>query len=357
MSALTVKNLSVVYQTRKELVKALTGVSFEIEKGSALGLWGHSGCGKSTIIKSILALPMDEPGWVEGEASFEGKPIAPDVNNYVDLSNRDVIRKNAVGFYRNHRKLVAPHLKQSFRTIFQEPIYSFEADRYIGLQIRQVFTHIANGDQSLASKLLDEFAISIEQLDLTLDYIDRRRNLQLSGGECQRIALAMSIVGTPKLLLADEPTTALDRKTREVANDMLIEKMRVAGMTMLVASHNRLELMRLVEKVIVLCKGVVVEKFTKEWLVDKPSDMFHPYTRKLWFAVDEKANILPGELQPTDSTFSSGCPFYSECSIAANDKSLKQLCQHSQPNFVSAGEGHEVACHLFNTTNNATDGV
>ena len=356
MSVLKVKNLSVVYQTSKELVRALTGVSFSVESGSGLGLWGHSGCGKSTILKSILALPMDEPGWVEGEASFEGKPIAPHVERYVAMGSKGVIRKNAVGFYRNHRKLVQPHLTHSFRTIFQEPIYSFETGRQVGQQVRQVFLHIADGDQTQAGMLLDEFSTSLERLDLSLDYIDRRRNLQLSGGECQRIALAMSIVGTPKLLLADEPTTALDIKTREVANDMLMEKMRDTGMTLLVASHNRHELKKLVEKVVVLCKGVVVERFTKDWLIDKSPDMFHPYTRKLWFAMEEQANVLPGEIQRTDSELAKGCPFYSECADAAKDKSLQQLCQKTRPPFVSAGDGHEVACYLFNKSRISVDG-
>jgi peptide/nickel transport system ATP-binding protein len=355
-SKLRVENLSVVYQTRRELVHAVTGVSFVLNNGSSLGLWGHSGCGKSTLMKALLGLPIDEPGWISGAAWFRGDRVAPRSEKYVRTGRDGTIYKNSMGFYHSHQQLLKPYLGAQWRSIFQEPIYSFDSWLPVGLQVRTVLDYYARGNSEQKKELVDEFASALSALDLQPNYIESHRNLQLSGGECQRIMLALSIVGKPQLLLADEPTTAMDHRTREQANELIANKIQTDKMSLLIASHNREELLALADSVVVLCKGMVVEYLPNERLRYASADSLHPYTRKLWFVIgDQDAQPLSGGGRFADDSL-RGCPYFSECPHAEKDSKLAKMCREEKPPFFRTGKDHTVSCWLRRENGEAEPG-
>jgi len=278
---------------------------------------------------------------------YDGAPVSPPVDRYVRSSENGAIYKNSVGFYRAHRRLLKPYLGVHWRAIFQEPIYSFESGRPIALQVSQIFDHLSQRDPALKKTMLDDFEKALLKLDLNPSYIGGRFNLELSGGECQRIALAMSIAGRPKLLFADEPTTALDNATRAVANELLSDKIKQTGMTLLIASHNREELIMLVDDVVVLCHGEVVERFSTDWLEHASLEDLHPYTRKLWSEFGEPEACEPSSEGEADSHPGTGCPYAGRCVFAQKDAKLAGRCRHHKPSFFPSGEGHEISCWLF----------
>lgn len=350
MAQLEIKNLSVIYQTRRSLVSALHNVSFSLSSGGRLGLWGQSGCGKSTIMRALFGLPMDEPGWVTGEAWYDSKPVSPPVQRFVKFRADGVILKDNPGFYRAHRKLVRPHLGKNWRALLQEPIYSFERGQVMGRQIKAVLKHFAEQNSNRTSDLYDELDNTLSRLKLNLRKIGSHQNLQLSGGECQRIQLALNTVGQPRLLFADEPTTAMDDQTREIAIEILGEKIDAQKSSLLIASHNRKELLSLADDVLVMCKGMVVERFRKTKLRDGQADDFHPYTRRLWFGkfTMDKPGLPDTAIRGGQTV--SGCPFVDDCPFPAKDRSLDKLCRNERPPFFKVGEHHTSSCWLNRKT-------
>ncbi len=354
MPKLEIRNLFVAFQTRREMVRAVTDVSFQLDDGGSLGLWWHSGCGKSTIIKSILGLPIDGPGWTGGEVFYGDYRVSPEVSRYVTTGSKGMIYKDCMGFFRKHRKLLKPFLGSHWRSTFQEPIYSFDPRLPIGDQASRLLEHLSNDETGSNQYLTDEFESALQKFDLNPSQIRNRVNLELSGGECQRIQLALSIAGRPKLLLADEPTTAIDRDTRMKVNELLKEKMRGEGMGLLIASHNRDELLTLVDRIVVLCKGVVIERMDSKCLTDDSAESFHPYTRKLWFALgDQDAQPCRSMLGTAESSL-RGCPFVDECSYPESSADLRGRCRHERPPFFSLADGHDVSCWLFRNNNAET---
>ncbi|MDF1545225.1 MAG: ATP-binding cassette domain-containing protein [bacterium] len=343
MGSLRVEKLSVAYRTSRHLVRAVSDVSFSVERGKILALWGHSGCGKSTIMKALLGLPLDDPGWVGGQAWFNGEPVSPIADNYIAHKQDGSIRKDSLGFYRQQQKLLKPLLGVSWRTVLQEPIYSFEMSRLMDVQVRNSIRHMTNNGKGRFDALLGEFSSYLEKLDLTLDYLEDRVNLQLSGGECQRIGLAMNLVGNPGLMLVDEPTTAMDNQTRQVANQIIREKVKSSGMSVLLASHNRDELLALADSIVVLCSGEVVERFDRKIMDGTDVNAFHPYTRKLWFSFDAGEISARGAGAEVGSP-KKGCPFVRECPIAGADSVLREKCAAQKPELRAVSGDHEIAC-------------
>jgi len=349
---LEVHNLSVAYSTSTGLARAISGITFSVPRGTALGLWGHSGCGKSTIMRALLGLPMDEPGWITGEAIFDNEPVSPNVRDYV-RENGAGIRKNVVGFTRRHQRLLRNVRGRRWRAIMQEPIYSFELKRTMGTQIEQAIAHLAGQARESAKDFLDQYCAIVSELDLPYDSFRHKYNLTMSGGECQRAALALNLIGNPRLLFADEPTTAMDIGTRFKANKLIRDRVATNGLSLLVASHNREELTSLVDHVYIMCRGVGVELFPKSALDKGSTEEFHPYTRELWFAHHE-AGIVEGIDDNADCRLTArGCPYSARCSFARRDDKLRKQCEgESLPNF-DLGRGHSVSCWLFSPTGTA----
>lgn len=343
---LEVRRLSVAYSTATGLVRAVSGVSFTVPRGTALGLWGHSGCGKSTIMRALLGLPMDEPGWISGEAVFDDEPVSPHARDFVRESGAGV-RKNVVGFARRQQRLLRKVRGRLWRAIMQEPIYSFELKRMMGTQIEQTVAHLAGQAGESASDYLDQFRAIVDQLDLPYNSFRHKYNLSMSGGECQRAALALNLIGKPRLLFADEPTTAMDSRTRLKANAMIRERVASDRLSLLVASHNRDELVALADHLYVMYRGVGVEVCPKSLLESKSIEQFHPYTRELWF-YQHDAEVAEDAGGPAENRPGvHGCPYSSRCSFARRDNALRRRCENEQLPTFDLGGGHFVSCWLF----------
>ncbi len=351
MIRLEVENLTVMFQNRRELFPALYKISFKLNAGETLGIWGHSGCGKSTVFKSLMALPMNEPGWIDGTALYNGIMISPMLDKYVDYNNNGLVRKNCLGFYRSHYSMVKNYLSSQWRAIFQEPIYSFIYDYPMNSQISNIIKHYSNLDSSSPQKYMEELNNILETLNLPLSKISSKKNIQLSGGECQRISFALSILGNPSLLFADEPTTAIDEATRASVIKILKDKIDSCKISMLIASHNRNEIISLADKIMVLCHGHAIEQFTKSEAIGAVVESYHPYTRKLWHSIGDNEDVYYWRHGVGDEIWQGGCIYYAECAFPQKDNRLSILCHKEMPPHFSINNGHSVACWLFKDYN------
>lgn len=343
---LEIRNLTIVYQTARSLVRALGDVSLCVDKGKVLGLWGESGCGKTTLIKSLLGLPLSSPGWIRGEAWYQGVRVSPNMEDFVSLNGNGIIRKAEFEFACAHQKMVLPLLGASWRTLFQEPIYSFESRRSIGVQVDEILSHVADKEKTLIAELREEHDEQLRVFDLEPAQIKSKSNYELSGGQCQRVALALALVGKAELLFADEPTTMIDNQTRELVFSTLLEKVDKSKLTIILASHNRTEISALADHVAVICKGRVVETVDKPTLVSSGKESFHPYTRKLWFHEEDTMESV--ERFGADRQYAScGCPFFAECGYAGNDPALQKKCKTEFPPFFAVESQHHVSCWLY----------
>ncbi len=312
---LSVENLKTHFFTDKGVVKAVDGVSFSVEPGKTLGIVGESGCGKSITSMSIMRL-IDKPGRiVEGDIFFENK-------NLVNLNQKEMrkIRGNDISM------------------IFQEPMTSLNPVFKIGKQITEVLMLHQRIDKNEANKKAIEMLelVGIPRADqVVLDYPH-----QLSGGMRQRVMIAMALACQPKILIADEPTTALDvtiqAQILELMND-LKKKMNTA---VILITHDLGVIANMADDVIVMYSGQVVEDAPVKELYANP---IHPYTRGLLNSVPNLAedkkrlDSVEGSV-PNPLYLPEGCNFYPRCKYAC------EKCKTMKPQLIEVKKGHKVSC-------------
>lgn len=294
-------------------VKAVDGLNFDIHHGETLGMVGESGCGKSTTGRLILRLI--EP--TEGEVKFEGQDILK-------------LNKNEM---RNMRK--------DMQIIFQDPYASLNPRMTVGdiiveaLQIHKIGKN-RHEQEKRVTQLLD-------QVGLTGTHA-RRYPHEFSGGQRQRIGIARALAVNPKLIIADEPVSALDVSIQAQVINLLQDLQKELGLTYLFIAHDLSVVKHISDRVAVMYLGKMVELAKKDELYANPK---HPYTRALLSAipiadptVKRERIILEGDV-PSPINPPSGCRFHTRCPFA------KEVCQQEDPVFHDTGEGHFVACHLF----------
>jgi oligopeptide/dipeptide ABC transporter ATP-binding protein len=314
---LEVKNLRTYFYTQEGVVRAVDGVSWDLEEGETLGLVGESGCGKSVTAMSILRLIPNPPGRiVEGEILFEGKDL-------LKLSNAEIrtIRGNRIGM------------------IFQEPMTSLNPVLTIGNQLTEAIKlHLGLDDQAAnarGAELLELVGIPEAETRLK-DYPH-----QFSGGMRQRVMIAMALSCNPKLLLADEPTTALDVTIQAQILDIMARLSRDFGTAVVVITHNLGVVARYADRVNVMYAGKIVETGSATDIFKRPK---HPYTVGLMASVPrldatEHVRLATIEGQPPlliDPI--PGCPFEPRCDWRI-DK-----CVTDAPQLELKEEGHWAAC-------------
>jgi peptide/nickel transport system ATP-binding protein len=319
---LEVRDLHTQFNTLDGVVRAVDGVSFDVARGETLGIVGESGCGKSVTALSILRLIPAETGRIaQGSIRFEG-------NELTALSEEEMKS------LRGHR----------ISMIFQEPMTSLNPVLTVGTQIAEnVVRHMGvswSAARERAREMLDLVRIA-----------DAKRRLdeyphQLSGGMRQRVMIAMALSCDPQVLIADEPTTALDVTIQAQILDLMLELKEKTGTAIVLITHDLGVVAETTERVVVMYAGRKVEEAPVEALFDNP---LHPYTRGLMRAIprlDVEADAagtrprlqeIPG-LVPILTRPIVGCPFAARCEFAT------ERCRATQPPFVDAGGGHTVAC-------------
>jgi len=316
VSLLEVRDLTTAFATQRGEVTAIEDVSFDIDDGEVLGIVGESGSGKSVTALSIMGLLPSPPARLaKGEVRFAGQVLSK-------MSQTQLERIRG----------------QGISMVFQEPMTSLNPVFTIGEQIMEtVRAHerVPPREQRLrALQMLDRVGIpsAVERLD---DYPH-----QLSGGQRQRVMIAMALVCRPRLLIADEPTTALDVTIQAQVLDLLLDLRDEFGMAIMVITHNMGVIAETADRVLVMYAGRVVEEAPVARLFDRP---LHPYTRGLLDCVptleQEKARLLAiaGAL-PEPARRPPGCRFAPRCPLVLD------ACRAAIPPLARQQPGHAAAC-------------
>jgi len=324
MSLLTVENLTLQFRTDEGLITAVDDVSFSLKRGEVMGLVGESGSGKSVTAKALMMLNA-------GNAEY-----GADSRITLHLESGDV---DVLALKRARDMRVARG--GAISMIFQEPMASFAPALTIGSQmVEQLMIH---SDMSKAQAK----ALSIEMLDrVGISDASSRFNqyaFELSGGMRQRAMIAMALSTRPRLLIADEPTTALDVTIQAQVIQLMQELVKDFGMGIIFITHDLGVVAQTADKVSVMYLGRMVEKGPVREVLRNPA---HPYTQGLIDALPKLDNLdaplkpVPGDI-PSPLERPAGCVFHTRC-----DKALFDTCSATVPDWSKAGRAHRVACHL-----------
>ena len=316
---LDVKGLKTYFFTDAGVVKAVDGVDLYIAPGEILGLVGESGCGKSVTALSILQLIPRPPGKiVEGEIWFQGQ-------NLLTLSEEEMrhIRGGRISM------------------IFQEPMTSLNPVFKIGQQM----TEVIRLHQDVSIEEARELAIQMLNLVRIPDApaVLEKYPHALSGGMRQRVMIAMALSCNPSLLIADEPTTALDVTVQAQILALMNELQKKTNAAILLITHNLGVIAETCDRVGVMYAGNMVETASVEELFENP---LHPYTQGLLGSIPrldekrEKLAIIPG-IVPNLISPPPGCRFHNRCS------KVMEICNQQKPSLITVKPGHQVACFLY----------
>ncbi len=316
MSVLSVGDLRVTYHTSGGGVPAVRGVDFDIDRGEVLGLAGESGCGKSTIAGAILRL-LPERTKIEGSILLEGEDV---------LSMR-------AGRLRAVRWTGAS-------IVFQGAMHALNPVRRIGDQIAEaILVHQQAGQREAKVRVGN----LIEQVGLPPRRINDYPH-ELSGGQKQRVMIAMALSCNPSLVIADEPTTALDVMVQAQVLRLLKELQRDLGLAMLFITHDLSVLVEVSDRLAIMYAGKIVEDGPAQRVFYESK---HPYTKALAAAFpeigDERFRRAPSGLggdPPDPQVVPSGCSFHPRCPVAFDD------CSTVEPKLVPTGDGRRAACLL-----------
>jgi oligopeptide/dipeptide ABC transporter ATP-binding protein len=314
---LQVENLQTQFYTSAGTVKAVDGISYTIEEGETVAIVGESGCGKSVGALSLLRLIPDPPGRiVGGRIMFQGVDL-------LTLSDQDI--RSVRG--------------RDIAMVFQEPMTSLNPVLTIGRQLTETLTHhLSMSDQQAHAR-------AVELLDLVGISDPERRLLQyphhFSGGMRQRVMIAMALSCEPKLIIADEPTTALDVTIQAQILELMKELTKRLGVALIIITHNLGVVARYADRVNVMYAGRIIEQGKAVDVYGSPS---HPYTIGLLASVprlDQRRGerLVPIEGQPPDLTqLDGGCAFRPRCRFAV------ARCGEAIPVLETAGNGQYSAC-------------
>ena len=326
---LTFKDLKTYFYTASGIAKAVDGVSFNIAKGETMGIVGESGSGKSVTSSSIIRLLPPRTGKiVGGSIEFEGKDVL-------------ALSKKELNDFRG----------KDIAVIFQDPMTSLDPVFKIGKQMTEMIMAHQNVTKDEAWKM------AVEALSkVGIPEPEKRMNsypYELSGGMCQRVIIAMAVCCKPKLIIADEPTTALDVTVQAQVLELLKELQRDMDTAILLITHNLGVVWEMCDKVMVMYAGNTVEFTDTKTLYSNPR---HPYTWGLLDSMPKLSDESKGELKtipgtPPDLRLTGECcNFYNRCPY------VTEACTQSVPPLVEVEPGHFVACHRQNLTNKLEKG-
>ena len=314
---LEIEGLQTQFFTSAGTVKAVDGISYSVKEGETVAVVGESGCGKSVSALSILRLVADPPGRiVGGSIHFQGR-------NLLELSDADMrsVRGNDIAM------------------IFQEPMTSLNPVLSIGLQITETLQHhLGMSDEEANARAVALLGmVGISEPDRRLAQYPHH----LSGGMRQRVMIAIALACEPKLIIADEPTTALDVTIQAQILELMKNLTRDLGVAMIIITHNLGVVARYADRVNVMYAGKIIETGTAEEIYHNPK---HPYTLALLKSVPRldqtrQAKLDPVDGQPPDlARLDAGCPFRPRCRFAVD------RCARENPVLEEVSSGHSSAC-------------
>ncbi|MFC6333696.1 ABC transporter ATP-binding protein [Paenibacillus septentrionalis] len=315
---LKVKNLKTYFETPTSQVKAVDGVDFEVGSGKVLCIVGESGSGKSMTSLSLMGLVPEPYGKiVEGEILFEGEDLVKMTET--QLSS---MRGNKIAM------------------IFQEPMTALNPLFTIGEQIREVlYRHQKCTKKEASLKAIYQLrSVGIPQPEVIVNSYPH----QLSGGMRQRVMIAMMMVCEPKLLIADEPTTALDVTIQAQVLELMHELRHKTGTSIILITHDLGVVAEMADNMVVMYAGQIVESGSADEVFDSP---LHPYTQALMASIPsmveekDKLTAIPGTV-PSAANFPQGCRFADRCSL------VHANCRSKMPELRELKPGHFVRCDL-----------
>lgn len=314
---LEVKDLTVRFRSEKTIIHAVNGISYSLDEGGSLAIVGESGSGKSVGMLAIMGLIPNPPGWIEsGQALFNG---------------RDLLKTSQTELREIRGKEIA--------MVFQDPMTSLNPVLPVGLQLTEAIETHLNMDKTQAR----ERAIEMLRLVGLPNPAQRIKDFpfQFSGGQRQRIMIAMALACKPSLLIADEPTTALDVTIQAQIVELMRELQKKLGMAIIWISHNLGLVAGVVDTVLVMYSGFIVEQAPVDDLYERP---LHPYTLGLLHAVPQldsrhQQRLASIEGMPPDLRKPIvGCPFAARCPYQ------QARCLQETPPLFDASEKRKTAC-------------
>ena len=311
---LEVKNLHVHYVTDDEEVKAVNGISFSLNRGESLGLVGETGAGKTTTALSIMQLIPDPPGIItEGEILFEVKNLI-----YNTDAENQKIRGNGISM------------------IFQDPMTALNPIMTVGDQLTEALIRHQKIGKAEAQKKVKEM---LEVVGVKSDRFDDYPH-QFSGGMKQRVVITMALLCNPEVLIADEPTTALDVTIQAQVLDIMMNLREKYKMAMILITHDLGVVAETCDRVAIVYAGEIVEIGTVKDVYLHP---LHPYTRGLFDSIpkidEDTEQLMPIDgMMPNMADLPSGCCFHPRCKYA------KPICSQKVPETV--GTNHRCKCHF-----------
>lgn len=320
MPLLEVKDLHTFFKTKKGIVKAVNGVSYSVDAGKTLGVVGESGSGKSVSAMSIIKL-LDGNGYIDsGEIHFNGRNLAD-----VSVKEMSKIRGNEIS------------------VIFQEPMTSLNPVFTVEKQVSEPFIiHQGLSKKEAAQKVIE----MLKEVRIpNPEAVAKQYPHQLSGGMRQRVMIAMALACKPKLLIADEPTTALDVTIQAQILKLMNDLKRENGTSILFITHDLGVINEMADDVAVMYCGQVVEMASAKTIFGKKSKYLHPYTEGLMYSIPRldtptgvRLEAIPGSV-PHPLDLPKGCKFAPRCKYAT------AKCRGEEPALVEIEPGHQVRCH------------
>ena len=316
---LEVNNLTTKFKNDDGIFTAVNGVSFYVGKGESIGIVGESGCGKSVTSMSIMRLLKEPPAIVNGEVVFEGKSLLE-----LPMSEMRKIRGNDIAM------------------IFQEPMTSLNPVFTCGRQISEaLMLHQGLSKQAARERSIE--MLRMVGIPLPEKRVDEFPH-QLSGGMRQRVMIAMALACHPKLLIADEPTTALDVTIQAQIMELIKDLRKELGMALILITHDLGVVADMAERVIVMYAGDIVEEADVRTIFKNPK---HPYTKGLLASIpklegekEEELPVIEGVV-PSPAEMPSGCRFGPRCTHCM------EKCVQQAPPLIDLGSDHRVRCWLL----------
>ena len=331
---LEIENLQTCFFTDNGVVRSVNGINFDVPKDSIVGLVGESGCGKSVTSLSIMQLVQAPQGQViGGEIRFNSDDLG--TNEAGEKRCYDITKMPTLDMCRIRGKDIS--------MIFQEPMTSLNPVFTVGYQIEEVYLlHTPDATKEDARKKAIEMLtlVGIPMPETIIDYYPH----QLSGGMRQRVMIAIALTGNPKLIIADEPTTALDVTIQSQILNLLKKVQKECGASIVLITHDLGVVAEMADYVVVMYAGQIVEKGTVYEIFDNP---MHPYTVGIQKAKPSLASDATSELYSIPGNVPNPINIPDECLFKGRCNRRCEKCSGTYPKEIKITETHSVFCHLY----------